>query len=122
MSFPFSLHKKIAVIIPKYGVAGGAERYVATLTELLAENPYYEIHVIANRWSSSSTSISFHHVPIISFPRFLTTISFAWFANRAAAKLGCDIIHTHDRILHADLFTMHGVPHSFWTREVRKKG
>jgi len=121
MSFPFSLHKKIAVIIPKYGVAGGAERYVATLTELLAENPYYEIHVIANRWSSSSTSISFHHVPIISFPRFLTTISFAWFANRTAAKLGCDIIHTHDRILHADLFTMHGVPHSYWTREVRKK-
>ena len=113
--------KKIAVIIPKYGLAGGAERFAATLTELLAKNPAYEIHVIANRWSSSSTVISFHHVPIISFPRFLTTISFAWFANRKAAQLGCDIIHTHDRILHADIFTMHGVPHSFWIREIRKK-
>jgi UDP-glucose:(heptosyl)LPS alpha-1,3-glucosyltransferase len=113
--------KKIAVIIPKYGVAGGAEHYAAILTELLANNPAYEIHVIANRWSSSSTVISFHHVPIISFPRFLTTISFAWFANRKAAQLGCDIIHTHDRILHADIFTMHGVPHSFWIREIRKK-
>ncbi len=117
----FFPRKKIAVIIPKYGLAGGAEHYAAILTELLAENPAYEIHVIANRWSSSSTVISFHHVPIISFPRFLTTISFAWFANRKAAQLNCDIIHTHDRILHADIFTMHGVPHSFWIREIRQK-
>ncbi len=121
MTSPVSARIKIAVIIPKYGIAGGAERYAAILTELLAENPGYEIHVIAHRWSSSSTSITFHHVPVISFPRCLTTISFAWFANRKAAQLHCDIIHTHDRIFHADLFTMHGVPHSFWTREIRKK-
>ncbi|MFZ5773926.1 MAG: glycosyltransferase family 4 protein [Thermodesulfobacteriota bacterium] len=114
--------KKIAVIIPKYGVAGGAERYAAILTERLAENPAYEFHVLANRWApSSAKSIFFHHVPIIRFPRFLTTLSFAWFANRLAKRLGCQLIHSHDRVFTADLFTMHGVPHTFWVREVRRK-
>jgi UDP-glucose:(heptosyl)LPS alpha-1,3-glucosyltransferase len=51
----------------------------------------------------------------------LTTLSFAFFANAAIARQDFDLIHTHDRIFHADVFTMHGVPHRFWVREVRKK-
>lgn len=121
MSSPACPRKKIAVVIPKYGLAGGAERFAAILAERLAENPAYEIHVLANRWVSSSTTIFFHHIPIITFPHFLTTISFAWFVSRTAAKLGCDLIHAHDRILRADLFTMHGVPHRFWVRQIRRK-
>ena len=121
MPSPACPRKKIAVVIPKYGLAGGAERFAAILAERLAENPAYEIHVLANRWVSSSTAIFFHHIPIITFPRFLTTISFAWFASRTAAKLGCDLVHAHDRILRADLFTMHGVPHRFWVRQIRRK-
>lgn len=113
--------KRIAVVIPKYGLTGGAERFAATLTEHLAQNPAYDIHVFANRWASLSNATTFHHVPIISFPRFLTSLSFAWFAQRAVQRGHYDIIHTHDRIFHADLFSMHGVPHSFWTREIRGK-
>lgn len=113
--------KKIAIIIPKYGMAGGAERFAAIVTEKIAENPRYDIHVLANRWTSSSNAITFHRIPIIPFPRFLTSITFAWFANRAAARLGCELIHTHDRILHADIFTMHGVPHEFWVKKIRHK-
>jgi UDP-glucose:(heptosyl)LPS alpha-1,3-glucosyltransferase len=37
------------------------------------------------------------------------------------AKIGIDFIHTHDRILDADIFTMHGVPHEFWIHQVRRK-
>ncbi|MFH1019549.1 MAG: glycosyltransferase family 4 protein, partial [Pseudomonadota bacterium] len=121
MPSPACPRKKIAVVIPKYGLAGGAERFAAILAERLAENPAYEIHILANRWVSSSTTIFFHHIPIITFPRFLTTISFAWFVSRTAAKLGCDLVHAHDRILRADLFTMHGVPHRFWVRQIRRK-
>jgi UDP-glucose:(heptosyl)LPS alpha-1,3-glucosyltransferase len=32
-----------------------------------------------------------------------------------------DLIHTHDRIFDADIFTMHGIPHQIWVNEVRKK-
>ena len=113
---------KIAVVVPKYGLVGGGERFVQELTERIASNRCYDVHVFANKWRPQSDRIIFHKVPIISFPKFLTTISFAWFANRKIAKMNFDLIHTHDRIFHADIFTMHGVPHRFWVKEVRRKG
>jgi UDP-glucose:(heptosyl)LPS alpha-1,3-glucosyltransferase len=113
--------KKIAIVIPKYGLLGGAERFAYELTERLSLNEKYDFHVFANRWQSDSDRITFHKVPIIRFPRFLTTISFAWFANRKISKMDFDLIHTHDRIFDADIFTMHGIPHRIWVHEVRKK-
>ncbi len=112
---------KIAVVIPKYWLTGGAERFAASLTEGLARNPAYDKHVFANQWRVQSEAIRFHQVPIISAPRFLTGVSFAWFAKQALAQGRYDIIHTHERIFHADLFSMHGVPHRFWRREIRHK-
>lgn len=113
---------RIAVVIPKYGLVGGAEGFAAELTERLALNPRFEFHVFANHWIRSSDRVSFHRVPIVSFPKFLTTPSFAFFADRLIRKTGIDLIHTHERIFRADLFTMHGVPHRYWVREVRRKG
>lgn len=118
MSFPVF---KIAVVIPKYGLIGGAEGFVAELTERIAVNPRYEVHVFANRWIKRSERVTFHQVPIIFFPKFLTTLSFAWFARKKIAPIAFDLIHTHERIFTADVFTMHGVPHRFWACNVRGK-
>ena len=41
---------KVAVVIPKYGLVGGAEGFVFALTERLAMRPEFEIHVFANRY------------------------------------------------------------------------
>jgi len=118
---------RIAVVIPKYGLVGGAEGFAAALTERLAlDNSAFEIHVFANRWQQDAgvtERFFFHHVPIISFPRFLKTVSFAFFAERAIAKIGFnfDIVHSHDRIFRPDIYTMHGIPHRIWAKEVRKK-
>jgi len=112
---------KIAVVVPKYGLVGGGERFVQELTEHIASNHRYDVHVFANKWRPQSDRITFHKVPVISFPKFLTTISFAWFANRKIAKMNFDFIRTHERIFHADMFTMHGVPHRFWVKKVRRK-
>lgn len=112
---------KIAVLIPKYGLVGGAEQFVQELTERIARNPRYDIHVFANRWEANSERVTFHKVPIITFPKFLTTVSFALFAHRKMAKMKFDLIHTHDRIFHAHIFTMHGIPHRMWVHHVRKK-
>ena len=68
---------RIAVVIPKYGLTGGAEGFTAELTERIAGDPRYEVHVFANRWEKHSHRITFHQVPVITFPKFLTTISFA---------------------------------------------
>ncbi len=110
------------MVIPKYGLVGGAEGFAAELTERIAADPRYEVHVFANRWVVSSGRVTFHKVPVITFPRFLSSSSFAWFAGQRIAAAGpFDLIHTHDRILRADVYTMHGVPHRWWIREVRRK-
>ncbi len=112
---------KIAVVVPKYGLVGGGEKFVQELTERIAASPDYEVHVFAHKWKQQSDRITFHKVPVITFPKFLTTISFAWFAKRRMASMNFDIIHTHERIFHADIFSMHSVPHGFWVREIRRK-
>ncbi len=113
--------RKVAVVIPKYGLVGGAEQFVAELTERIARNTAYDIHVLANRWKVLSDRVTFHKVPVIFFPKFLTTPSFAWSADRIIRAEGFDLIHAHDRIFAADLFTMHGIPHRLWIEEVRRK-
>ncbi len=111
------------MVIPRYGLVGGAEGFAAELTERIVADPRFEVHVFANRWAAASDRIAFHRVPMIRFPRFLTTPSFAWFARRRMAAEGpFEVVHTHDRIFRADLFTMHGIPHRRWIREVREKG
>ena len=113
--------RKIAVVIPKYGLVGGAEQYAFELTKRIAAHPHYEVHVFANKWLDSSSNITFHKVPIIKFPRYLTTPSFAYFVKHKLSQMKFDIIHTHERIIDADVFTMHGIPHRIWVRDIRKK-
>jgi len=113
--------RKLAVVIPKYGLVGGAEGFAAELTERIAQDRRFEVHVFANKWQKTSGHITFHGVPVITFPKFLTTVSFAYFVGRKISKIKFDLIHAHDRIFDADIFTMHGIPHRIWVREVRKK-
>lgn len=112
---------KIAVVIPKYGLVGGAEGFAYEVTERLAKHEDLKLHVFANQWESGQTSITFHKVPIIPFPRFIRPISFAYFAQKRIKTGGYDIIHSHELIFHADLLTLHGIPHSTWIRQVRCK-
>jgi UDP-glucose:(heptosyl)LPS alpha-1,3-glucosyltransferase len=113
--------KKIAVVVPKYGLVGGGERFVFELTERLADIPGYEIHVFSNKWRSASDHITFHKIPIITFPKWLTSISFAYLANKKIAKMDFDLIHSHDRIFKSNIVTLHSIPHRTWVRDIRQK-
>jgi UDP-glucose:(heptosyl)LPS alpha-1,3-glucosyltransferase len=112
---------KIAVVIPKYGLVGGGEKFALELTERIARSFPCEMHVFANRWQRHSDRIRFHKVPLISFPKHLTTVSFAWFAKRCMERIGFDLIHAHDRVFDADIVSLHSIPHRLWVRDVRKK-
>lgn len=112
---------RIAVVVPKYGLVGGGERFASEVTERLARAGDFEVHVFANRWIAHSDRITFHKVPIVRFPRFLRPLSFAWFAQRMIARGGFDLVHSHDRIFRADVFSVHCVPHAGWVRDVRQK-
>lgn len=112
---------KIAVVIPKYGLVGGAESFAFELTERLAARSGFEIHVFANQWRRGNSPIMFHKLPILRFPRLLRQISFAYFANKRIRLKEYNLVHSHDRIFRMDLFTMHGIPHKTWIKEVRCK-
>jgi UDP-glucose:(heptosyl)LPS alpha-1,3-glucosyltransferase len=112
---------KVAVIIPKYGLLGGAEEHTAEITNRIAQRKDFDVHVFANKWTNDSENITFHKIPIITFPKFLTTISFAYFSGLKTSPFHFDIIHTHDRVFQSDICTLHGIPHRTWVRDVRKK-
>lgn len=63
-----SARKKIAVVIPKYGLVGGGERFAADLTARLAENPHNDIHVFANQWRTGPEPFTLHKVGHSLFP------------------------------------------------------
>jgi UDP-glucose:(heptosyl)LPS alpha-1,3-glucosyltransferase len=113
--------KKIAVIIPKYGLLGGAEQFVAELTDRLAYQTGYDFHVCANRWQKPDAPMIFHQTPIISFPKFMITPSFAYFVQCHIKRNNYSIVHSHERIFAADIFTMHGIPHRYWVHNIRRK-
>ena len=113
--------KRIAVVVPKYGLVGGGEKFVYEATERIAADRRWEIHVFSNRWRKGSDLIHFHHVPMIRFPRFLRPLSFALFAQRKINRVGVDLIHTHERILRAQIYSVHGIPHSIWVKQIRRK-
>ncbi len=112
---------KIAVIVPKYGLVGGGERFVMELTERIAYQPQYEVHVFANQWQKISKRVIFHKVPIIRFPKFLAPISFAYHARKQISEMNFDLVHSHERVFDADIVTLHSVPHRFWVKHIRKK-
>lgn len=114
--------RKIAVVIPKYGLLGGAERFAAETTERLARKTGYEFHVFANRWNASpGSSVVFHKIPILPLLRSLRPWAFAWMVERAIRPEGFDLVHSHDRIFHADIVSLHCIPHKAWVRDIRKK-
>jgi UDP-glucose:(heptosyl)LPS alpha-1,3-glucosyltransferase len=113
---------KIAVVVPKYGLIGGGERFASEVTErLAANNNELDIHVFANRWVASSNRITFHKLPIVKFPRFLGPLIFAWLVKRKISSMNFDLVHTHHWIFHADIYSAHGVPHLGWVKNVRKR-
>lgn len=113
--------RKIAVVIRGYGKTGGAELFASEVTERLAQNNSFEIHVFANELAPNSDRIRFHKVPIIQFPRFLHQLSFAWFVSLMIKRMKFDLVHSHEWIFNADIFTVHSLPHASWIRNVRKK-
>jgi len=112
---------RIAIIAEKHGGIGGSERFVKEVTERLAATGKYEFHVFANRWERGRTDVIFHKVPRIKFPRFLRPWFFSAMAQRAIARGGFDLVHSHWPTFKADVFSTHGAPHAWWVRHVLKR-
>ncbi len=56
---------RVAVVIPKYGLIGGAENFVFEVTERLAEHKDFEIHVFANKWLQGKAPFTFNKAAVL---------------------------------------------------------
>lgn len=113
---------KIAVVTPKYGLVGGAERFAAEVTGRLAWTDGYEVHVFAEKWADRSQSpVIFHRIPRLPVPRSLRPRFFAWLVESRLKLEHFDLVHSHARIFRADVATLHGIPHCAWVRDIRRK-
>ncbi len=114
---------KIALIRQDYHKYGGAERYVYHLSRELARRGH-RVHIFAHtgkdelhhvsKINSSTSSITFHRVPIFGGAAFLRTLSFALFSRRQLKKDRFDIIHSFDRTFYQDVYRAGDGCHREW--------
>jgi len=97
---------KIAVLIRNYRrSSGGAERYCVELSERLAIN--HEVHVFAQSYEDNNSNIKFHKISkYFEKPRFLNQLLFS-FLTRKIKKDKFEIVHSHELVSNADIYTIH---------------
>jgi glycosyltransferase involved in cell wall biosynthesis len=111
---------RVAVLIRRFVPTGGAERYALEVTRRLAL--HHEVHVFAQEWSfQGQESITFHKIPrYVKKPTWLNQI---FFSHLSRAKVGnaFDIVHSHEKVTHFDVMTIHSPCfRSFLSQEERK--
>jgi UDP-glucose:(heptosyl)LPS alpha-1,3-glucosyltransferase len=111
---------KVAVLIKRFVPTGGAERYALEVTRRIAL--LHEVHVFAQEWSfEGQEKIVFHKIPRRpAKPSWLNQILFSYFSRKALGN-GFDIVHSHEKVTHFDLMTIHSPCfRSFLSQEQRK--
>lgn len=83
---------KIALVHPKFGHTGGAERYVTGLARGLVERGH-EIHLFGRRFTKDLRGSAIHRVPAIPFGRAVKTWSFWKNSERVLASRHFDVVH-----------------------------
>ncbi len=111
----------IAMIVPTFGRVGGAENLVVELCDCLNREHGFVVHVLAHRFETTIEGVHAHRIPIWMFPKWVRPFSFAWGAERTLGRIPHDLVHSHERIFRADVFSVHGMPHHLWIRDVRRK-
>ena len=97
---------RIAVLIRNYRrSSGGAERYCVELSEKLAI--HHEVHVFAQSYEDNNSNIKFHKISkYFEKPRFLNQLLFS-FLTRKIKKDKFEIVHSHELVSNADIYTIH---------------
>ena len=108
--------KKIAIVIGAFTRLGGAERMAVEACERLKDQ--FEFHIICREHDVILPSVHIHKVRRVNFPRSLKRLIFAIQVRKVLKKLDIDLVHTHERIFEADIFSLHGTPPEHWAKEV----
>ena len=98
---------KIAILIRDYDFSsGGSQKYCVELTNRLSE--IHDVHVYAQNIVTPFDKITFHKIPrLFTKPRFLNQLIFSRLTRKAVEQGRYDIVHSHDTVTHADIYTLH---------------
>lgn len=119
---------KIALIREKYTNFGGAERYVASLAENLAQRGH-QIEIFARTWKTRNHNGNsgephsrpvLRQVPVLKGPSFLQILSFAFNVRKMLQRGRYDIIHSFERTLYQDIYRAGDGCHKEWLAQRRK--
>ncbi len=95
---------KIAVLIRRFIVTAGAERYAVEVTRRLAK--VHEVHVFAQQWDHEPAGVALHRVPLLSMkPRFFNQWWFSWWTSRMTR--GFEVVYSHERVTRFDVMNIH---------------
>ncbi|MFC4160494.1 glycosyltransferase family 4 protein [Chitinimonas lacunae] len=105
---------RIAIIRQKYNPAGGAERFVSRAIAALAGE--VDITLVTRRWEEHA---GYRHLKVDPF--YLGSVWRDWgFANgvgRALQGAGFDLVQSHERLPHCDLYRAGDGVHREWLRQ-----
>ena len=82
---------RIALVHPKFGSFGGAEKYAQSLAEGLYDQGQ-AVHLVGRKARHVSKKIAFHRVPALNLGRGIKTWSFSKLASRSVKPVRFDII------------------------------
>jgi UDP-glucose:(heptosyl)LPS alpha-1,3-glucosyltransferase len=95
---------RIAVLIRRFIVTAGAERYAVEVTRRLAKG--HEVHVFTQQWDHQPEGVALHRVPLVSRkPHAFNQWWFSWRCSRMAR--GFDVVYSHERVTHFDVMNLH---------------
>ena len=97
---------RIAVLIRHFISTAGAEKYCVEVTKRLAQ--HHEVHVFAQAFGEQDIpGIAFHRIrQWVRKPRLVNQWLFS-LQTRVAVGNGFDIVHSHDMLGHANVYTLH---------------
>lgn len=97
---------RIAVLIRHFTATGGTERYCVEVTRRLAAA--HEVHVFAQIIDDRGyPGVHFHPITLfVTKPRWVNQWLFSW-ATQKATRGKFDIVHSHDMVTDADVYTLH---------------
>ena len=112
---------KIALVHPKFGHTGGAERYVTGLARGLVERGH-EIHLFGRRFTKDLRGPANHRVPAIPFGRAVKTWSFWKISERVLASRHFDVVHGFGKTTCQTVHRTGGGTHASFLERQGKKG
>lgn len=109
---------KIALAYRWFDLRGGSERVFYRTAQGL-QSRGHEVHLFCGRFFIEPPQGTFaHKVPYVPRPRTARVLSFAVFAPRVIARVGCDVSLSFDRMLYQDVFRSGGGAHEIFVESM----